>query len=104
MNERIKKYCIFVSHYIHKGVRTRLYATGIFDASLLAIYGSAPPCNSVIELLPLWCNATGKAEPFFISATNTFSLGTSAYPTFCPFCGESQKKIKNKNATHYLNS
>lgn len=66
----MKKSYIFVASSKHKGGRTRLYAAGIFFALMLqTIYGSVPPCNSIMELLPLWWNSTGKAEPFFISAS-----------------------------------
>lgn len=41
-----------------------------FFYALFTICGSVPPCNSVMELLPLWCKSAGKAEPFFISARN----------------------------------
>ena len=64
---------IFVLLYIFKGGATRLFPDGCFYALTANIRGSVPPCNSVMGLLPLnRCRATGQAEPFFISATQTF--------------------------------
>lgn len=47
---------------------------GIFYALSLHIYGFVPPCRCLMARLPSRCSATGKAEPFFISAQQTFSV------------------------------
>jgi hypothetical protein len=65
----MKKSNIFAATYILIGGRIRLYATGFFYVRLQNIYGSVPPCNSVMGLLPIRCKSTGKAEPFLFSAT-----------------------------------
>ena len=81
----MKNYCIkniiaiFVATYIHDGGQTRLYATGIFYALSLQIFGSVPPCVRVMQSLPSWCRSTGKAEPFFISASNKQFLSVMTY-------------------------
>ena len=54
---------IFATTYIHRGGSTAVKG-GFFLSE--NYHGSVPPCNSVMELLPLWCKSTGKAEPFFI--------------------------------------
>lgn len=47
---------------------------GIFYALSLHIYGFVPPCRCLMARLPLWCSATGKAEPFFyFRPANIFS-------------------------------
>jgi hypothetical protein len=43
---------------------------GFFYARTLNNSGSVPPCDVLMDSLPLWCNATGKAEPFFYSSPN----------------------------------
>jgi hypothetical protein len=64
------KLCMFALNYIHKGdVLAKLRA--FFIAPF--IFGTVPPCNSVIVLLPLWCSSTGKAVPYF-SACHINSL------------------------------
>ena len=63
-----KKLITFAANYILRGGRICLYVAGIFYALSQTIYGSVPPCNSVMELLPLRCSSTGKAEPLSIFA------------------------------------
>lgn len=48
--------------------------SGHFYALTLHIHGFVPPCGALMRPLPLWCRTTGKAEPFFISARQTFSV------------------------------
>ncbi len=60
----------FAATYILIGGPVCLFSAGFFYAHMLPKYGSVPPCNSVIGLLPIRCKSTGQAEPFFISATN----------------------------------
>jgi len=55
----------FAMHYNHKGVTYANNRTAFFYVRSSSYIGSVPPCMSVIGILPLWCNATGKAEPFF---------------------------------------
>ena len=61
---------MFAVLYILKGGLTALLISGFFISDNI-IYGSEPPCNSVMELLPLRCIATGKAEPFCIFSPQT---------------------------------
>ena len=65
--------------YILKGVKRLLFAAGFFYACTVKIYGFVPPCNSIMELLPLRCKTTGKAEPFFIPAYNKQNLSVMSY-------------------------
>jgi hypothetical protein len=61
--------CMFApALHTHGRVHARQKIAGFFYAQNLAIFGSVPPCVAVMAPLPMWCNATGKAEPFFISA------------------------------------
>ena len=45
---------------------------GYFYTPTANICGSVTPCRCLMARLPLWCRTTGKAEPFFISAQQTF--------------------------------
>lgn len=58
---------MFVVHFIHRGGQTRQTSAGIFYAFAghIYVYGFVPPCRVLMDLLPLWWNATGQAEPFF---------------------------------------
>jgi hypothetical protein len=60
---------LYVCNDLHTQGRdnARQLNAGFFYAPF-KICGSVPPCNSIMELLPLWCKSTGKAEPFIISA------------------------------------
>lgn len=55
---------MFAMHYIHKGGHGSLDKAGFFYARR-DNSGSVPPCRRLMALLPLWCSATGKAEPSF---------------------------------------
>lgn len=70
----MKKICMFVASYIQSGRVFCLFVAGIFYALTLHIHGFVPPCGALMRPLPLWCRTTGKAEPFFISARQTFSV------------------------------
>lgn len=63
----LKNIRILAPSYILKGksVACHVIVAGFFYAYTLTICGSVPPCKSVIDLLPLRCKTTGKAEPFF---------------------------------------
>lgn len=65
---------MFVASYIQSGGIFCLFVAGIFCALTLHIHGFVPPCGALMRPLPLWCRTTGKAEPFFISAQQTFSV------------------------------
>lgn len=54
----------FAMHSIHKGGLIRLLVAGFFCACTLHCFGSEPPCGALMRPLPLWWNATGKAEPY----------------------------------------
>lgn len=58
---------MFVLSYILIGrcLACHIIVAGFFYARTLTICGSVPPCNSVMELLPIRCKTAGKAEPFF---------------------------------------
>jgi hypothetical protein len=67
--------CMFAPDLHTQGrVHARQKIAGFFYAQNLAIFGSVPPCVSVMDSLPLWCKSTGKAEPFFISANKQSSF------------------------------
>jgi len=61
-----KKY-LYVCNAIHTQGRdnARQQKAGFFYARILNNSGSVPPCDVLMDSLPLWCIATGKAEPFF---------------------------------------
>jgi hypothetical protein len=60
--------CMFAPAFHTQGrVPARQTTAGYFYAPVKG-YGSVPPCGGLMAPLPLWWNATGKAEPFFISA------------------------------------
>ena len=65
---------MFVAHYISRRRSNLPVVAGIFYALALHIYGFVPPCRCLMARLPSRCSATGKAEPFFISAQQTFSV------------------------------
>ena len=65
---------MFVASYIQSGRIFCLFVAGIFYALTLHIHGFVPPCGALMRPQPLWCRTTGKAEPFFISAQQTFSV------------------------------
>lgn len=60
---------MFAVHSIHRGGQARQISAGIFYAlaDYIYVYGFVPPCRVLMDLLPLWWNATGKARPFFHS-------------------------------------
>jgi len=68
----MKENNIFAVSYIPKGGLFCLLVSGIFYCSATNIYGSEPPCKSVMDLLPLGCMTTGKAEPFFLCHNKQF--------------------------------
>jgi hypothetical protein len=55
-------------HTQRPGFILRFIRAGFFMPAQIPIRGSVPPCKPVMGLLPLRCNATGKAEPYLISA------------------------------------
>lgn len=83
-------FCMFAVD-LHSGRRDgarQLFAAGIFYAKSNKINGSEPPCKSVMDLLPIRCKSTGKAEPFFnFSSTNNRSVMT--------YTGKKKKKSIN---------
>jgi len=74
MNQNLhnsKKY-LYVCNALHTQGRdnARQRIAGFFYARILNKSGSVPPCDVLMDSLPLRCNATGKAEPFFFSSRN----------------------------------
>ena len=83
---------IFVASYIQSGRVFCLFVAGIFYALTLHIHGFVPPCGALMRPLPLWCRTTGKAEPFFISAQQTFLVMSNT-----------REKCLNRETTPCLN-
>lgn len=71
MNTGLKNITMFAVHSILKGGLTRQITAGFFYACTDYIYGFVPPCDGLMASLPFRWNATGKAEPFFISVRQT---------------------------------
>ena len=111
-------FTIFAVLYKHDGGQIRLYATGFFYALLQTIYGFVPPCVRVMQSLPSWCIATGKAEPFFIlpkkqltvmlyteknclNVNNSTVPATSAHETCAKFIEYLHERYPNLNQIKY---
>lgn len=66
----MKKICNLATSYILKGksITCHVIVAGFFCAYSTIIFGSVPPCEVLMDSLPLRCKTTGKAEPFLYSS------------------------------------
>lgn len=71
----------------------RQQIAGFFYAQNLTYSGSVPPCDVLMDSLPMWCNATGKAEPSFISACNLNFLKMHYTENECATCAQVKSPI-----------
>lgn len=84
-----RNFCIFALALQTQGRQdARHFSAGFFYAPV-KICGSVPPCGGLIVPLPLRCNATGKAEPFFFSQhKNILQMHYTEKQNSCATCAQ----------------